>query len=570
MFSKLFRAAAACVTAVALAGAVQAQDGLAGSYLAARTAAHTNDYRAAAEYFSAAIVRDPNNHKLLEYAITAQVGLGNFDAAGPLADRMAGLGVDNQAAAIVRLARDLKRQDYAAAKAKLAQGTLVGPLVDGLINAWLQVADGRFSEARVAFDALAQNQDTSVFGLYHKALALAMVGDFEAADAIFAGTGGTPVPPTRRAVLAHVQILSQLERNADALALIEQTFGTDSDPQFASLSERLRAGETLPFDTIRTADDGLAEVFFTVAGLLQGQAADSVTLIFARTGEYLRPDDVDQTLVVATVLMSQGQFDLATATFAKVPTDSPMFYAAEIGRSNALARAGKTEAAIEVMQQLSRSHGDFASVHVALGDRLRGEERYAEAANAYGRAIDLFGEPQLQHWPVYYSRGISLERTGAWDRAEADLRQALALQPDQPQVLNYLGYSLVEKGQKLEEALAMIERAVAARPEDGFITDSLGWALYRMGRYQDAVEPMERAVGLEAVDPVINDHLGDVYWAVGRQMEARFQWRRALSFGPEEKDAQRIRRKLEVGLDAVLKEEGAPPLKEANAVATGR
>ena len=555
------------MVAATLALPGHAQDGLAGSYLAARTAAHSNDFRAAAEYFSAAIVRDPNNHKLLEYAITAQVGLGNFAAAAPLADRMAGLGVDNQSAAIARLARDLKKQDYAAARAKVADGTLVGPLVDGLVRAWIEAAMGRFSEARIAFDAIAESDQTAVFGLYHKALALAMVGDFEAADAIFAGTAATPIPPTRRGVIAHVQILSQLERNADALALIDQTFGADSDPQFAALSRRLRAGETVPFDTIRNADDGLAEVFFTVAGMLQGQAADSLTLIFARTGEYLRPDDVDQILVVASVLMSQGQFDLATAAFARVPTDSAMFYAAEIGRSNALARAGKTEAAIEVMQRLSRSYGDFAAVHVALGDRLRSEERYAEAASAYGRAIDLFGPPEPQHWPVYYSRGISHERTGEWDNAEADFRQALALQPDQPQVLNYLGYSLVERGEKLEEALDMIERAVAARPEDGFITDSLGWALYRIGRYDEAVEPMERAAQLEPVDPVINDHLGDVYWAVGRQTEARFQWRRALSFDPEEKAAQRIRRKLEVGLDAVLKEEGAPPLREANAIA---
>jgi Flp pilus assembly protein TadD len=552
---------------VALATPAPAQDGLAGSYLAARTAAHSNDYRAAAEYFSAAIVRDPNNHKLLEYAITAQVGLGNFGAAGPLADRMAGLGVDNQAAAIVRLARDLKRKDYAAAKAKLTEGSLVGPLIDGLIKAWIEVAEGRFSEARLTFDEIAQRAETSVFGLYHKALALAMVGDFEAADAIFAGSGGAEIPPTRRGVLTHVQILSQLERNDDALGLIEQTFGAESDPQFAALAERLRAGERIEFDTVRSAEDGLSEVFFTVAALLQGQAADSVTLIFARTAEYLRPNEAEQILMVASVLTSQRQYDLAAETFAQVPTSSPMFYAAEIGRSNVLARSGKTEAAIEVMQQLSRTFGDFASVHVALGDRLRAEERYGEAAAAYGRAIDLFGPPRPEHWPVYYSRGIGYERTDEWEKAEADFRQALALQPDQPQVLNYLGYSLIERNEKLDEALEMIERAVAARPESGFIIDSLGWALYRLGRYEEAVEPMERAVALEPADPVINDHLGDVYWAVGRRLEARFQWRRALSFDPEEKDAQRIRRKLEVGLDRVLEEEGAPPLREANAVA---
>ena len=156
-----------------------------------------------------------------------------------------------------------------------------------------------------------------------------------------------------------------------------------------------------------------------------------------------------------------------------------------------------------------------------------------------------------------------------WDAAEADFRAALEIDPEQPQVLNYLGYSLVERQEKLDEALSMIERAVEARPESGYIIDSLGWVLYRMGRYEDAVSHMERAVELMPVDPVVNDHLGDVYWAVGRKLEAEFQWRRALSFvDPEDTDAEakpdRIRRKLDVGLDVVLAEEGAKPLQVAN------
>jgi tetratricopeptide (TPR) repeat protein len=150
-----------------------------------------------------------------------------------------------------------------------------------------------------------------------------------------------------------------------------------------------------------------------------------------------------------------------------------------------------------------------------------------------------------------------------WDKAEADFRSALERNPDQPQVLNYLGYSMVEKGINLDEALSMIERAVEARPDSGYIIDSLGWVLYRLGRYDEAVEPMEKAVEIEAVDPIVNDHLGDVYWAVGRTREAEFQWHRALSFEPKEEDAARIRRKLEVGLDVVLEEEGAPALKLA-------
>src|SRR5690606_16124011 len=166
-------------------------------------------------------------------------------------------------------------------------------------------------------------------------------------------------------------------------------------------------------------------------------------------------------------------------------------------------------------------------------------------------------------WVLYYTRGIAHERTKDWPAAEADFRKALELRPDQPAVLNYLGYSYLERKENYDEALAMIEKAVAERPDDGAIVDSLGWALYRLGRYEEAVGHLEKAVELMPVDSVVNDHLGDIYWAVGRTREAEFQWKRALSFEPDtEEEATRIRRKLEVGLDVVLKEEGAEPLAE--------
>ena len=184
----------------------------------------------------------------------------------------------------------------------------------------------------------------------------------------------------------------------------------------------------------------------------------------------------------------------------------------------------------------------------ALGDALRMAERYPEAVAAYDAAIALVPAPMPVHWPLYYTRGIANERAGNWPAAEADFRAALKLEPDQPLVLNYLGYSMVEKQENLDEALGMIERASKAEPDDGYITDSLGWVLYRLGRYDEAVKPMLRAVELTPDDPVINDHLGDVLWMVGRKREAEFQWRRALSFGPsDDLDMDRIRRKLEVG-----------------------
>ena len=166
---------------------------------------------------------------------------------------------------------------------------------------------------------------------------------------------------------------------------------------------------------------------------------------------------------------------------------------------------------------------------------------------------------------MHYARAISLERLGEWPDAEAGFRKALELNPGHPQVMNYLGYSLVEKRIKLDEALDLIERAVAAEPNSGYIVDSLGWVLYRLGRYEEAVVHMERAAELMPIDPVVNDHLGDVLWLVGRFDEAEFQWRRALRFinageTAQDADPERIRRKLDIGLDRVLADEGAEPL----------
>jgi len=325
---------------------------------------------------------------------------------------------------------------------------------------------------------------------------------------------------------------------------------------------RLEAGEMLPFATVTTPADGMAEMFHSLAGALSGEATDVFTLVYARLGEYLRPDHVDAILLVAALLESQDQYDLATISYNRIPREDPAYPVAELGRAEALIAADRRDAAIEALQQLAKSYPDQEVIWATLGDVLRRAERFEEAITAYDAAIALFETEISGQWPVYYARGICHERQKRYESAEADMRKALELQPDQPQVLNYLGYSFLEQGRNFDEALTMIETAVAARPEDGYIIDSLGWGYYRLGRYEEAVAPMERAVELMPVDAVVNDHLGDVYWAVGRKREAEFQWSRALSFADDssEADAGRIRRKLEIGLDAVLAAEGAAPL----------
>lgn len=532
-----------------------------GPYLAGRLASMESDYVTAADYYTRALAADPANPAILEDAIVSQIGRGAVDRAVAPARALDALGAKSQVADLVVLT-DLARQgDFAGAIAELDKGRSAGLLVDGLFRAWALVGLGQMSEATVAFDKVTEAQGSRAFGLYHKGLALASVGDYEGADRIFSGEEGGPLRATRRGVLSHAQILSQLERSPAAIELIDKTVGDAPDPVFAGLRAELAAGKPVAFDLVEDAADGLAEVFFTVASALQGESADVNTLAYARMAEYLAPDDADMLLLVAQILESQEQHDLATETYAKIPQGDPAYASAELGRSDALIAAGRTDAGIEVLEQLARSHPERADIWGALGDILRREERYSDAIGAYDKAIATFAGDDPGQWVVYYTRGIAHERTKDWPAAEADFRKALALQPDQPSVLNYLGYSYLERKENYDEALAMIEKAVAERPDDGAIVDSLGWALYRLGRYDEAVGHMERAVELMPVDPVVNDHLGDVYWAVDRKREAEFQWKRALSFEPDtEEEAGRIRRKLEVGLDMVLKEEGAEPL----------
>ncbi|AAV93635.1 TPR domain protein [Ruegeria pomeroyi DSS-3] len=564
----LVRNAVAAVLAAALSVPVSADVG-AGSYLAARQAVFANDFSSAADYFARALAIDPQNPALMENMVLSQLALGRLEQAYPVAQLMQEAGLQSQVANIAIVVHLLSEERYQEVLDRDPEMRGVGKLVDGLVAGWAEMGLGSVARALAQFDKVADEAGLRGFANYHKAMALASVGDFEGAEALFAADDGALTTISRRAALARAEILSQLDRNDQALEMLADVFSGGFDPALSDIADRLVAGETLPFSLVRSVRDGLAEVFFTIGAALNGEASDDFTLVYIRSAVHLRPDHIDALLMTAGLLESLGQYDLAVATYKQIPNDSPDYHAAELGRAEALRRSAKPDAAIEVLEKLAKDYPSQPQAFVALGDLQRQQEAYDRAATAYDKALQLTDPGAPNMWFLHYARGICHERLGNWPGAEADFRAALELNPDQPQVLNYLGYSLVEKQEKLDEALDLIERAVAARPDSGYIVDSLGWVLFRLGRYDEAVGHMERAVELMPVDPVVNDHLGDVLWAVGRVREAEFQWRRALSFikaddTDGEADPERIRRKLEIGLDRVLAEEGVPPLKVAN------
>ena len=556
----------AFLAAFLAAGAATAQAAdqpSAGAYLAARNAASASDFAAAATWFSEALTRDPKNPALLENTAAAYLSLGDFAQAVPVAGAMRAAGIDSQVGNMVLAADHIATDDWDAVVADFDAGHTVSPLFDGLVQAWARLGQGDMTAALAGFDAVIATDGMASYGRFHKALALALVGDFEGADAILAGTGDGAPNFGPRAAVAHVQVLSQLGRDSDAEAVLGAAFGDTLDPVVVSLRTRLAAGEVLPFDVVNSPRQGVAEVAFMIASLLSTEARDDYTLQYARVAQFLSPANTDAAMLTAALLQNMGRYDLAAAAFASVPQDDPSFVNAELGRVDTLRQSGQTEVAAEVAQALARARPDLPFVQARLGDVLRDNDDLAGAMAAYGRALDLFPDDDPSRWVVYYTRAVVAHQMDDWPQAEADFRAALALNPDQPQVLNYLGYSLVERGEKLDEALDMIERAVADQPDNGAIVDSLGWVYFELGRYDEAVAPLERAATLEATDPIVNDHLGDAYWAVGRTREAQFQWQRALSFDPEETLATRIRAKLARGLDAVRDDEGLAPTRVA-------
>jgi Flp pilus assembly protein TadD len=334
-----------------------------------------------------------------------------------------------------------------------------------------------------------------------------------------------------------------------ALALYDdyQTANPDS-VWFDQAVMRIAAAEPVE-PVVRDARDGAAEALFGVASALLQENAVEAAIVYARLAVHLRPGFDAGNMLLGEILEGLDQSAAAIEVFRRIPEESPLTWTVRLKVADDLDALERTDEAVETLRVLARERPERSDALIALGDLLRGKERWLESVAAYDEAFERIGELSRRHWRPLYARGIALERSRQWPRAEEDFLAALDLVPDQPFVLNYLGYSWVDKGMNLERAMTMIERAVDLRPNDGYIIDSLGWAHYRMGNFTDAVVHLERAIELRPDDATINDHLGDAYWRVGRRVEAGFQWRRALTMGPEEEGmAETIAKKIEHGL----------------------
>jgi tetratricopeptide (TPR) repeat protein len=298
---------------------------------------------------------------------------------------------------------------------------------------------------------------------------------------------------------------------------------------------------------VDTAASGAAEVLYSLGAAGNGEGDELASLIYLRLSLWLDPTNAMAIMMLGEVYERMGQLGSANEVYDLVPINSSFRYNSELQVALNLEQLGRSEDSVKQLNSLI-SHARGLDAYSALGNVYRSRKEFEAAGKAYSDAIALIGQADSSHWSLFYARGISYERTKQWPKAEADFRKALELWPDQPLVLNYLGYSWIDQGINLEEGFKMLKRAVELRPKDGYIVDSVGWAYYRLGKYAESLEYMEKAVSLKPSDPVINDHLGDVYWRLGRKLEAGFQWNHARDLKPEPEDLQKILDKIEKGL----------------------
>jgi tetratricopeptide (TPR) repeat protein len=520
-----------------------------GAYLAARHAGQQRDAAAAAAYYRAALGKDPKNGELLDRTFLSLLVDGNIDESVKFAERVVQQDKDDRVARLVLGVHALKHKQYNSARRELAK-SVRGPITDlaaTLLTGWSLYATGGAKEAVATIDKLAGPDWYAIFKDLHAGLMYDLAGNKKEAGLRFEHAYKLD-PSALRVVEAYGSWASRNETPQKALKIFEAFDKVlPRHPLVVEAMDKLKRGEKLP-PLVATVQDGAAESLYGLGASLGRRGGEDLGLVYLQLALYLEPNHALALLSLADLYESLKKPALAIKAYERVSPSSPLHRNAAIQMAANLDSLDKPEEAQKHLDALVKEYPDDLEAIMALGNVLRGHKKFAECANVYGKGIATLSHPEKANWVLFYFRGICYERSHEWPKAEADLKKALELFPDQPHVLNYLGYSWVDKGENLDQGMDMIKHAVQQRPDDGYIVDSLGWAYYRLGNYDEAVKNLERAIELKPEDPTINDHLGDAYWRVGRLLEAHFQWAHARDLKPDPEDLPKIEEKLKHGL----------------------
>jgi tetratricopeptide (TPR) repeat protein len=522
---------------------------LSGTYLAGRTATRVRDPNAAVEFFEKAIVFDPANPQMNERLFQLRVARGDTAAAEKQADEILKFNSQHRMARLVKGISLMKRGDFATARESFTEAgyTPMGELSASLLNAWTYAGEGSLNAALQELDKLDANESFSSFKAYHQALIADYLKSGIRADSAYKKTYAQ-AGQSLRVTQAYGNYLTRQGRQDEAERVYRSFVeGSDGNVLVQDALDRMKRGEK-PEPLVPTPQAGAAEALFSIATAMNDTESNDVAMLYARLAAAL---DFDKPLIMTLlgdILAAGDDHAGAIAAYGGVEPTSPLAASARIQKAMSLQQSDKGKEAQAELEALIKVDPKNADAWLALGNIRRFIEDYKAADQAYAEAEKLIGKPTKQHWQILYFRGICNERMKNWTLAESLFRKALELSPDEASVLNYLGYSMIDRREKLQEAFEMVKKAVELKPNDGYIIDSLGWGYYQIADFESAVVNLERAVELKAGDPIIAEHMGDAYWRVGRKLEAQFQWQHAKDNGPEPEDLKRIELKLKNGL----------------------
>jgi tetratricopeptide (TPR) repeat protein len=523
----------------------------AGAYLSGLHATRMKNARLASSFYSEALSQQPNNPRILVRAFNAHVRAGRIAEAVELARRIVAIHPSSPAANLVLIADAGRREAFEEVSARLKNldDSSGARLAQPVLEAWSIF--GRTKDAAKAIKALAPMRlepQFETFYALHSALIEDLAGDTVEAAKRYAALKHRQSLPSLRVTQLVASFQSRAGKRKEAEKTVEDFLDTNPDSAAGdALLKRLQDGDTLG-RVVANARAGIAELYMNLAGAFQSSNRTSQALFFAQLAIHLRPNDPSTIYMLGTVLEDDGENAAAIAAFDRVPRDSIFSWTARKSVASNLVKLKRDAEAIKLLEAMAKERKDRWDAAALLGNLYRSRSQFAKAVAAYDQAIGRIKVLQKRHWNLLYVRGIALERSKQWTRAEADLLKALELNPDQPYVLNYLAYSWVERGEKLDRARDMLQKALRQRPNDGYIVDSVGWVDYRLGKFANAVAHLERATELRPEDPTINEHLGDAYWRIGRKQEARVQWRRALSLKPDKDQIPKLKKKLAEGM----------------------